>query len=389
MNWLDNKINLVANIDKKIFEIRRLMLQQFVAGSSILMHFNELIEQLFTDLSWSKNKSRFIQIISKIPFLQVNKTIKSVRFQSPILSNSGQFEFPNLSIYETAFDFKIISSGTDMWSILASGFLKEELVETIIILRLLKLKAFETFVDVGANLGYYSLLLASESNRINIISYEPDKNNFDFFLKSIAINKFDNLITPKNYAVGDYCGESNLYINKLGSGGHSLVKPESLSFDQVTYAVNTLSLDSELFLIESEKKILIKIDVEGFELNVFNGATRLLNKKNKPILFYESWPKNCEGISNLLTSQGYKIYAVNSNREFSNHYVCSSPLITINTLNTNNNSNSNYFAFPPDCEYLINSLNKSIDYRIFTDKNELLNFSNFLDNTFKALTTNL
>jgi hypothetical protein len=53
MNWLDNKINLVANIDKKIFEIRRLMLQQFVAGSSILMHFNELLEW---SMLWKKRR---------------------------------------------------------------------------------------------------------------------------------------------------------------------------------------------------------------------------------------------------------------------------------------------------------------------------------------------
>jgi FkbM family methyltransferase len=388
MNWLDNRIDLVLNIDKKIVEIRNLMLKQYGIGHSNLIHFNELIEQLFIDLSWSKNKSRFINLFSKIPFLKINKTIKSVRFQSPVLSNSGQFEFPNLNIYDTAFNFKIASSGTDMWSILASGYFKEELIETIIILRLLKANAFQTFVDVGANLGYYSLLLASESNGINILSYEPDKNNYDLFLKSVKLNNFDTLISAKNYAIGEHCGENNLYLNKLGSGGHSLVKPESLSLDQVAYTVNTLSLDSEEFLMQSDKRIFIKIDVEGFEHNVFKGARKLLNKKNKPILFYESWPINSKDINNLLTTLGYKIYGVNNYRPISSHYFCATPLIDINNLSYQNNSNSNYFAFPPDCEYLINSLNNSIDYRIFTDINAMINLSNFLDNSYKTLTTN-
>lgn len=388
MNWLDKRSDLVINIDKKLVEIRNLLLRQYGKGNSNLTHFNELVEQLFIDLNWSVNKSRFIEKASKIPFLKVKKTIKSVRFQSPILSNSGQFEFPNFNIYDTAFDFKFISTGKDMWSILATGYFKEEFIETILILRLLKLTAFETFVDVGANLGYYSLLIASESKQLDIISYEPDKNNYDIFLRTISINNFDNLITAKNYAVGEFCGTNNLYLNKLGSGGHSLVKPESETLEQIAYDVNTLTLDSEQFLMESEKRLLIKIDVEGFEYNVFKGAQGLLNKEIKPILFYESWPKNVKDINNLLLSNGYKVYAVNSNTEISSHYTCSTPLIEIINKNQVNNSNSNYFAFPIDCEYLINSINFTIDYRIFTDINATLNFSNFLDNTHDFLTKN-
>jgi FkbM family methyltransferase len=131
-------------------------------------------------------------------------------------------------------------------------------------------------IDIGAHVGYFTLLAAKNTGTTGkVYSFEPEPNNHDLLTKNIEINEYQNIVATK-MAVSDRTGSSELYLTALDSGRHSLFHhnlPE-----QGSAAVETTTLD---FFLESQgwpQIDLIKIDVEGAEATVLDGMTRLLER---------------------------------------------------------------------------------------------------------------
>jgi FkbM family methyltransferase len=127
-------------------------------------------------------------------------------------------------------------------------------------------KKNDIVIDVGANMGYYTLLMAK--NEARVFSYEPEPHNFDLLKKNIILNNFSTTTTLFNKAVSDFFGNSKLIISDHSTGQHKL---ENSRF-------GTKSLDVEVTKIELDKIDFAKIDVEGTELRVLKGMKTLPNK---------------------------------------------------------------------------------------------------------------
>src|SRR3989338_6191414 len=164
--------------------------------------------------------------------------------------------------------------------------------------RLKKLKHNSVIVDVGANIGLVSLLASKRFKAKKIISYEPCENNFKFLKKNIDENNCHNVILNK-FAVSNKQGQIKLYLH--GSATHSInTKKPGKNFE----IVNMTTLDKSL---KSEKNIdLLKIDVEGAELDVLKGATNTLKKTKQIIL---EWTNLCshEEIIDILKKNKFEV----------------------------------------------------------------------------------
>jgi len=150
--------------------------------------------------------------------------------------------------------------------------------------------AFEegsVFLDVGANIGWYSLTVARAAKaRISILAFEPDPLSFRLLSENIRLNGCD-AVRAVQQAVSDVETTKTLYLyaNK-NRGRHSLLPIN----DQGTVEVRTTSLDAFLDRegIDPRTVALVKIDVEGYEYHVLNGARRLL--ESVPVMLCEYSP---------------------------------------------------------------------------------------------------
>jgi FkbM family methyltransferase len=130
-------------------------------------------------------------------------------------------------------------------------------------------------------------------NNGHVFSVEPNPDNLFYLKKNIELNNLHNVtLLPK--AVGEKEGEITLYYNK---GRTALTS--ALSMGEHSFQTETVTLDS---IMKREPSIkILKVDTEGYDLEVLKGATRTL--KNTCYLIVET---NNEEIKNLLTSQNFK-----------------------------------------------------------------------------------
>lgn len=144
------------------------------------------------------------------------------------------------------------------------------------------LKAGDVFLDLGANIGYYSLLAASivgESGKV--ISFEPNQQNLQLLLSSIVENQF------KNIEVYPLAASDSSMILKLTSFGSNGYLETALAGNSNFQFVQSVVVDE---LLEHERRInVIKMDIEGYETLALRGMERLI-RKHRPIIFTEFSP---------------------------------------------------------------------------------------------------
>ena len=170
------------------------------------------------------------------------------------------------------------------------------------------LKPGGTFLDVGVNIGFYSLIasrLVGQSGRV--LSVEADPYNYEKLKHNISLNKELNNIVPLQVGVSDKKESLRMGIYTLGNrGGNSFLRndfPESIDVECET--LHTLLRQNHIETID-----IAKIDIEGFEYRVldkfFKESETSLFPKN---LIIESNPYfNNEGdVLGLLSEQGYRV----------------------------------------------------------------------------------
>jgi len=150
-------------------------------------------------------------------------------------------------------------------------------------------KEGDVVIDLGANIGVYTLLLAKLVGKAGkVYSFEPDSENFKILVKNIIINGYKN-ITPINKAVSNKTGRIKLYLSEWNKGDHRIYSSdEKRKFKEI----RAVSLD-DYFLGNKEEIKFVKMDIQGAEAIAFDGGKSFFNKK-QPIVLQEFWPVGIE-----------------------------------------------------------------------------------------------
>ena len=161
-------------------------------------------------------------------------------------------------------------------------------------------------LDIGASLGYYTLLAAKRvGDKGEVIAFEPDPVAFRGLLENIRINGWKN-VRAFQFAVSDSKGERRM-------GNVTAHKSFAIENDTIgIITVNTISLDSFLDVDPD----IIKIDVDGAELEVIKGMKDILNKGKAKIIcevtpsHLSSLGHRAEEIEKILKQYNYNIYSI-------------------------------------------------------------------------------
>ncbi len=143
------------------------------------------------------------------------------------------------------------------------------------------------FVDIGAHMGTYSINLAPYFSHTH--SFEAQKNTFYCLAGGIALNGLSGKITAHRCALtnSDDAGKLlNLKIISQDGGGSSIKNLVNNTNPIATEEVKTKTLDQ----FKLKKIGLIKIDVEGAEIDVLKGAVKTLEENEYPPILFEAWP---------------------------------------------------------------------------------------------------
>jgi len=165
-----------------------------------------------------------------------------------------------------------------------------------------------TFVDAGANLGYFTTLASGLVGSSGLVlAIEPEPLNFALLEKNIALNRCTN-VRSINAALGDSAGTARLHLSPTNFGDHRLAS-ESVSRDAVEVRVDRL--DSVLESMAVGSVDCMKIDVQGYEMHVLDGMPRLL-AAGIQYLVMEYWPQglrnagsNGDDLLRALQTHGY------------------------------------------------------------------------------------
>ena len=152
-----------------------------------------------------------------------------------------------------------------------------------------------TFLDIGSNIGYYSLLAARANPNIQVYAFEPALGPKHFLAKNIYLNRFENNIYPINLALSHLNGNIDFYEVEnekykylkynLAGEGNAGTKTTSRNF--IKNAVKTSTLN-QFVLNENISTIdLIKLDTEGTEIHILNSGLESI-LKFQPIIICET-----------------------------------------------------------------------------------------------------
>lgn len=150
-------------------------------------------------------------------------------------------------------------------------------------------------VDIGANIGYYTLLAASQVGSTGkVIAFEPDQDNCMLLKMSLQANGFEN-VELHPYAVFDK--KEMVGFDKGVGSSNAVISPIETS----RYQVEAVSLD--VFLNHESQVDIVKMDIEGAEGRALKGMQQLV-RCHRPIIFTEFNPKGL-GIRSSISPEAY------------------------------------------------------------------------------------
>jgi hypothetical protein len=129
------------------------------------------------------------------------------------------------------------------------------------------LRKEDIFLDIGANLGTYSILSAGFLDA-QVIAFEPDQTTFVKFQDNLRINDLEEKVTVMKKILGD---KNGIGFFTTGKKSQNHVVKDGV-YEEDLIEVEQATLDS----LEINNASALKIDVEGFELNVLQGAIKTL-----------------------------------------------------------------------------------------------------------------
>jgi FkbM family methyltransferase len=183
-------------------------------------------------------------------------------------------------------------------------------------------------VDIGAYTGIYTVT-AILSGADKIYSFEPNLEISDFFIKNVTKNLVADKVIFRNIALGSVVGVGNLLApknrihksgNYTGSGVQlsTAINNRDLTLWQKLVQTEISTLDLEISQKDQTNIKVIKIDVEGFEIEVLRGAKRILSKNSPTVIVEALTQSNRDEISFFMSELNYSlIHSAEKNLIFS------------------------------------------------------------------------
>jgi FkbM family methyltransferase len=169
------------------------------------------------------------------------------------------------------------------------------------------LRPGDVAIDVGANIGYYTLLFAKCVGAAgHVHSFEPDPTNFGLLSRNVAHNGYGN-VTLHHRAVWSERSELRLYLSDENRGDHRSYASEEA---RASIAIEAVRLDDAL--AELPRVDLVKMDIQGAEHHALRGMQTLLERNLDVRLAMEFWPgglaragASAEALLDLLTDMRF------------------------------------------------------------------------------------
>jgi FkbM family methyltransferase len=166
----------------------------------------------------------------------------------------------------------------------------------------------DLFIDIGANVGAYTILASSEINA-KTIAIEPVPSTFKNLMDNILINQMQGKVKALNIGLGSKNGKLK-FTKSFDTVNHVATENET---DTIDVDINTL----DTILSTEPSPILLKIDVEGFETEVLNGAEKTLSNISLKAIIIElngsgqRYGYDENQIHNKLIELGFKTFNYN------------------------------------------------------------------------------
>ena len=196
-------------------------------------------------------------------------------------------------------------------------------------------------IDIGANMGSYTLLMAHEVGSTGrVFAFEPNPDLYSMLLKSITINELEESVFPEKLAAYNKSGEKlKFYIstNPNNSGTSSIVNHGVYVSEENFVEVSSITLDDYCRAKQLHKIKLVKIDVERAELEVIKGMKETLRQGCITYILLESF--SGDESQRLLESFGYDGWFIDEQKQ------------TLKILEKNENKGvfGNYLFVKLDC----------------------------------------
>ncbi len=147
-----------------------------------------------------------------------------------------------------------------------------EPLETEILIK--EIKEDYTVLDIGANIGYYTLIFAKcVGSKGKVYAFEPDPENFSILSKNVEINGYGNVVL-ENKALFSRTDKISLFLNEENKSDHRLYETDN---NRECISIDAIKLDDYLERID-QRIDLIKIDIQGAEMAALQGMKEVLER---------------------------------------------------------------------------------------------------------------
>jgi len=143
----------------------------------------------------------------------------------------------------------------------------------------------KVFFDIGANEGYFSIITKKSNPDLSVYAFEPQGRLQEVIKKNCELNKCE--INLYNYALSNSITDKKIFLGSSMNNGSSSLTRNPTKWGVKTETIKSITLDS---FIESNKIEIIdfaKIDIEGHEYELLQGATNALSRKVIKVLFLD------------------------------------------------------------------------------------------------------
>jgi len=217
-------------------------------------------------------------------------------------------------------------------SLQMSCFGSFEPFETEVVKKLIKIG--NNVLDIGANIGYFSLLFAKlVGNNGRVYAFEPEPENFRILKKNLEINHYNNTMAIQK-AISDKNHTVKLFLNEINTGNHSIYKSSETS---AFIDIESIKLD-DFSDIQNKRIDFIKIDIEGAEIDAFKGMKNVLQKNSQVTILSEfnlyllnKFNKKPREYVKILNDLGFEIFLLDSKKKKIVPFVLDEFLHTIPT----------------------------------------------------------